>query len=149
MVDHCQRLEKQVPLASSKDDALETALLAAELSMKALKLADDPSIRKLMNNKVKSLLDEAERIKTTGIWKVVNDAVKSSGDGVGEIDVSKLKLLEEPVSTRRLTTAEEILLLKASKLNGFKFVPWKDPPPDTEFEIKEGEVPFRYVRCLI
>lgn len=112
--------------------------------MQALKLADDPATAKLITLKIKSLLDEAERIKTTGFWTLPAHPTSSeTNKHLTDVDISKLKKLNEPVSTRKLTTAEEILLLKASKLNGFKFPPWKGPPLDADFVLKDDQVRFR------
>jgi calpain-7 len=55
---------------------------------------------------------------------------------------TRIKRLVEPVSTRIVTTTEQILLLRGSKLNGFTFPPWKGPPGDEEFAIKDGDQPF-------
>lgn len=51
--------------------------------------------------------------------------------------------LREPVSTRVLPIAEKVLLLHASKLNGFKFPPWPGSPNPEEFEIQDGQEPFK------
>jgi hypothetical protein len=51
--------------------------------------------------------------------------------------------LRQPVSTRILPIAEKLLLLHASKLNGFKFPPWPGSPKPEEFEIQDGEEPFK------
>ncbi|KAF2429597.1 cysteine proteinase [Tothia fuscella] len=53
-----------------------------------------------------------------------------------------VKRLIEPVSKREITRSEHILLLQGSKLNGFKFPPWKEPPNAQEFELGVGEAPF-------
>lgn len=50
--------------------------------------------------------------------------------------------LREPVSARVLPVAEKVLLLHASKLNGFKFPPWTGPPKPEEFDLDGGE-PFK------
>lgn len=51
--------------------------------------------------------------------------------------------LREPVSARVLPVAEKVLLLHASKLNGFKFPPWTGPPKPEEFDLNDGEEPFK------
>lgn len=117
--------------------------------MRALKLSKDKHSRGVMSAKVQSLLEEAERIKFSDDWKpretlLTNPEAKLDSD-YGAVDISKIKKLREPVSTRILTKAEEILLLKASKLNGFKFPPWKNPPLDSDFELHHGEQLFMYV----
>ncbi|KAL1306007.1 hypothetical protein AAFC00_004138 [Neodothiora populina] len=107
--------------------------------MKALKLADDPIIRKSINAKVKSLLDDAERIKSSPDWTPGQTQPTANGAGREEIDVATIKNLAEPVSTRVLTKAEDILLLRTSKLNGFKFPPWKGSPSNSDFLRANGE----------
>lgn len=51
--------------------------------------------------------------------------------------------LKEPVSARVLPVAEKVLLLHASKLNGFKFPPWTGPPKPEEFDPDDGGEPFK------
>jgi hypothetical protein len=51
--------------------------------------------------------------------------------------------LREPKSTRVLPVAEKTLLWRASQLNGFKFPPWDGPPKPGEFEIQDGQEPFK------
>jgi calpain-7 len=46
---------------------------------------------------------------------------------------SHIRRLPEPVSTRKRTKKEEIVLLKASVIDGFKCPPWDRPPVSTEF----------------
>ncbi|KAL8991111.1 MAG: hypothetical protein Q9177_000399 [Variospora cf. flavescens] len=47
--------------------------------------------------------------------------------------------LKEPLSTRTLSTREQILLLQASKLHGCRFPPWEDLPAASEFELGEAQ----------
>lgn len=51
--------------------------------------------------------------------------------------------LREPVSSRVLPVAEKVLLLHASKLNGYKFPPWSGPPKLDEFHLEDGQEPFK------
>jgi calpain-7 len=128
----------------SKDDALRIALAAAELSIQALRLTKDPDVRRNMSADASALLSEAERIKHDDGWdqkKSPSTALDHSPKG---LHVSQFLKLKEPISTRLTTRTEEILLLKASKLNGFKFPPWKGEPKDSEFELKDGDRPFLY-----
>lgn len=57
----------------------------------------------------------------------------------------KVAQLKVPVSTRRRARKEEIILLKSSAVHGFKFPPWEDNPPFTEFEKRGDTERFRYV----
>lgn len=140
-----QKLQDALLLAPTKDAALEIALSAAELSMRALKLAKDPATRKSMSTKVKSLLEQAEQIKRDDCWQPKPKSTVVKPFHVEFPNASAIKKLEEPVSLRQQSTAEKILLMKASQLNGFKFPPWQRPPADTEFNLGPGETPFQYV----
>jgi hypothetical protein len=65
---------------------------------------------------------------------------------VSVTDPMQVKSLRRPVSTRQLSKKEQIILLKASKINGFVFPPWKDPPVSSEFDDEAD--PFMYVSFL-
>ena len=132
-----QKLQNEYPHATCKEAALELALSAVELSIKALKLAKDPFAKSSMNFTVKTLLEDAERIKHDPSWTPQPSSSADARLRQETHNVSKVKKLIEPKSTRSLTKKEEILLLKASFLNGFKFPPWKKPPSASEFELGE------------
>lgn len=143
--------------------------------MKFLKLASNPEQKVQLRETCKSLLDEAERIKTAETFSTrssdllidlsspkgsparrstslpfrtadVTSSVKPQATHTRGSPVKKSAAtdldLNLPVSRRRLTKQEEILLLKASKLNGFTFPPWRDVPNLTEFELGTDGVPF-------
>lgn len=55
---------------------------------------------------------------------------------------SQIYRLREPISSRELSKREEIILLKASVVNGFKFPPWTKDPPADEFATRDGEGQF-------
>ncbi|CAO2656274.1 Nn.00g050770.m01.CDS01 [Neocucurbitaria sp. VM-36] len=55
---------------------------------------------------------------------------------------SHIHRLAEPVSSRKRSKREDIILLKASMVNGFKCPPWKENPSTTEFSSQEGVEPF-------
>jgi calpain-7 len=55
---------------------------------------------------------------------------------------SHLRRLAEPVSTRKRAKKEEIILLKASVIDGFKCPPWDRPPMSTEFVLNHQSEPF-------
>jgi len=44
-----------------------------------------------------------------------------------------------PKSTRELTTAEKVIILRASKIHGKLFPPWDHPPGPDAFVMKDGE----------
>lgn len=145
---NAERLADQVPRASTKDEALEIARNAAEASLKALALVNDSSEKARYRTRVEQLLGEAERIKHSNDWRKAINA-SSSPFNDPSIDASKVRLLNEPVSTRELSRREQIILLKAGFLNGVKFPPWTGEPSPSEFELKDGEDLFVYVslRC--
>ena len=58
----------------------------------------------------------------------------------------RVRKLAPPVSTRKLTKKEQILLLKASVVHGFKCPPWDANPASSEFALSEGAEIFTYVR---
>lgn len=76
-------------------------------------------------------LDEAQRIKSISEWVPRP-----------EIDVTNAPKLVEPKSNRKLATSEQILLLKASHLNGFKFPPWTNAPRESDFQLTDGQEQF-------
>lgn len=56
--------------------------------------------------------------------------------------------LREPLSTRTLSTREQIIILEASKLHGCRFPPWVASPEASEFELGEAQSLFVYVRYI-
>lgn len=51
---------------------------------------------------------------------------------------SQIRRLAEPVSSRKRSKREDIILLKASVVNGFKCPPWDKTPASDEFLAREG-----------
>lgn len=49
----------------------------------------------------------------------------------------KIRRLKEPKSSRKFAKKEEIIFLKSSVFNKFKFPPWKDDPSSTEFVLRQ------------
>lgn len=56
---------------------------------------------------------------------------------------SHIHRLIEPRSTRMRSRKEEIILLKASVVNGFKCPPWEKIPGPAEFTLQDGQELFR------
>lgn len=145
----------QLPRSSNKDEALEIAIKAAETSMQALKLAQDPDEKAKLSTRVKQLLKEAETIKSSRDWRTAigsssPSTQRDNGNGNDTtVTSSKTRVLKEPQSTRKLPKSEQILLLKAGFLNGFKFPPWTIPPDPGEFELNHGEDMFLYVSLTL
>ncbi|OCL06721.1 cysteine proteinase [Glonium stellatum] len=51
---------------------------------------------------------------------------------------TRIRKLMEPASVRIFSKKEEIILLRASKLNGFTFPPWRAAPDSAEFTLADG-----------
>ena len=99
--------------------------------MKALKLASVQKDKHALDAKCKEWLTRAEKIKESKDWQ--------AAARLHDRTVPEPRL---PVSTRKLTTREEIILLEGAKLNGFIFPPWSSPPGSDEFKREDGESPF-------
>lgn len=135
------RYERQVAASSSREEALELAIRAAETSMRALNLVSDPKERIKYSTRAQQLMRRAEHIKRNGEWR--NPA--PTAPPLSPLRPDQVRLLTEPVNSRELPRKEKVLLLKASFLNGVKFPPWDGLPADSEFERKPGEPLFTYV----
>ncbi|KAF4556147.1 Calpain family cysteine protease-like protein [Elsinoe fawcettii] len=130
-------LDGALQRASSKDDALDIVFTEAEKAMGRLKLCKDPVSKKASSQQVQSLLDRAEQIKTTGTWRPSH---RISVFGVDlPNNAAKPRQLREPISTRQFSKTEQIIILKASYVNGSKFPPWQGTPDASEFNPKPGE----------
>lgn len=102
---------------------LDAAINAAELYMQALRLADNLDDKERLDTKTKGLIFKAEQIKKLG------------EDGDRHATPMSRSRVEHPVSSRKLTTRENIILLEGSKLNGTLFKPWTTAPLPSEFEL--------------
>ena len=127
--------------------------------MRALKIATDREQKSDMTSRCQTLLTEAERIKTITQWPLtpaVTPGLASSPaaspptlrretEAIGTPTPTRVKQLAEPVSSREVSKAEQIILLKSSKLNGFTFPPWQGAPEPDEFVLGQGAEAFRCV----
>jgi len=107
--------------------SLEATITAAELYMQALRLTDNAAEKRRLDAKTKELIAKAERLKKLG------DNEGQSARSAGR------SRAQPPLSTRKLTTRENIILLEGSKLNGAVFKPWTTPPAIDEFLLKDGQ----------
>ncbi len=105
--------------AQTKEDALNNAILAVELYMKATRLASSEPEKARLRAKCDQLLSRAEEIKQVAQWPPKENPKTS---------------LKAPVSERTITRHEEIILLEGSKLHGFIFPQWKSDPDEFVFE---------------
>ncbi|GAB7363312.1 hypothetical protein MBLNU230_g3593t1 [Neophaeotheca triangularis] len=133
MVQEADFLSTRIPQARSRDEALENAIKAAELSMQALKLATNPTQKQQQSTRVSKLLAEAERIKHSDEWRL-SSTHENNEDSLS----ATVRELKEPLSSRELSKAEQIIIYKASYLNRFTFPPWTKPPDPSEFELEES-----------
>lgn len=107
--------------------------------MKARRLAVVPKDKQTLDAKCTEWLTRAEKIKDAKNWQ---PAAASGGvDGMSTLSRSL-----PPVSTRKLATREEIILLESAKLNGFIFPPWSNAPKLEEFQQSDGQTSFLYVK---
>ncbi|KAF2685818.1 cysteine proteinase [Lentithecium fluviatile CBS 122367] len=60
--------QSQLQTAATKNEALNCAINAADNLMKALKLSSDPDEKKELKARFTSVVDAADRIKTTKVW---------------------------------------------------------------------------------
>jgi calpain-7 len=128
--------------SKSRAEALENAINAADTSMRALKLADNPIDRSQLSRRVTQLLQEAEQIKRNSDWRPTGQDSPAFDDANGRAAFIASREFKEPTSSRTLPRSEQILVLKASILNGAKYPPWtKEPSPD-EFTLEDGEQPY-------
>lgn len=145
-----ERLASQLPQSSSKDEALEIAIKAAETSMRALKLLSDPTEKAHYTARARALMLEAEQIKNSADWREVIQQRPEIRKSTPPRSAGPVRVLKEPVSTRELPTREKIIKLKSGFLNGVKFPEWTGPPVVSEFALKDGEGLFVYVSlCLL
>lgn len=128
--------------SKSRSEALEIAINAVDTSMRALKLADNPIDRSQLSRRVKQLLQEAEQIKTNNDWKPLSHDSPGFSDASGRDVYIEAREFKEPLNSRELPRSEQILLLRASMLNGVKFPPWTSEPTQDEFALGSDEQPF-------
>ncbi len=126
-----QSIEKTIPSKTSTNANLEAAIKSAELYLQALRLVDKPSDRKRLDAKCKELLGQAEKLKQ-----------RQDGSSKPVSMVLQKEKLRVPLSSRKLSTRENIIILEGSKLNGFIFKPWTSAPSADEFSLQNGQEPF-------
>lgn len=112
--------------------------------MQALKITDDAAVKKDLNSNIKQLLSQAETIKASPAWKSSLLSSTDPAETASSPSIPKIKGLKIPRSSRQLSTAEKIIILKASTLNGYKFPPWQQDPLTSEFKPDENGQLFTY-----
>lgn len=130
-----------------KNEGLKAAIEAAERCMRALKAAPNEDQKTQLDEKCRALLEQAERIKLSISLESFDKDLGHAATGQDSSSEFGAKLTE-PLSSRQLSTREQIILLEGSKLNGFVFPPWKTRPDPGEFELRDGDHRFLYVKHI-
>lgn len=112
--------------------------------MRLLKVATDDQGKKDLSRKCRDLLGKAEQIKAAETWLHCVHG-ESCGFSIANSNSSATVEVTEPSQKRTLSTREQIILLKGSKLYGSLFPPWASPPSPLEFELPTEESPYMYV----
>ncbi|KUJ12683.1 cysteine proteinase [Mollisia scopiformis] len=100
----------------TKEEALENAIRAVELYMRAAEHASSGEEKSRLRGKCKQLLSRAEEIKKSTKWSPKPK--------------SRPPVLE---SKRSISKREEVILLESSRLHGFIFPQWKSDPDESIF----------------
>ena len=150
-----QSLEARINGASSNDERLRLAIEAAELALKAIKLAAAGRAKESMREKASDLLRQAEAFKkgqngplqelpvrtktSTPLldpqFASPKDTTRWAGSLASRTTNGETKL---PKSRRELAKSEQILLMRGSKLNGCKFPPFGATPNAHDFLLEPG-----------
>lgn len=112
--------------------------------MRRMNLAKTAEEKNRLDQEARLLLKTAESLKNE-IESRSTVGLTTSKQAMTVASPGTVLKLQDPISTRTLTTREQIILLEGSKLHGFVFPPWKESPSDSEFELKPGEPRFKYV----
>lgn len=99
--------------------ALNHAIAAAELFMKAANGASTPTDKARLQRKCQDLITLAEKLKQC-----------PRVDTVAAVE----RRLGHPRVVRDIPTSEKTILLRGSHLHGSKFPPWNSDPDPKEFE---------------
>ncbi|KAI1133056.1 PALB protein [Nemania abortiva] len=113
-----QEHERLASTCSGKE-ALDHAIAAAELYMKAARQSTSPVDKKRMNRKCEELILKAESLKKSS----------QATDSVSIIE-RRLKL---PRQVREIPTSEKNILYRNSRLHGNTFPPWESDPDPAYF----------------
>ncbi|KAM3070820.1 cysteine protease [Clarireedia jacksonii] len=98
--------------------------------MKALRQVSNEVDKARITRKCNQLIVKAEEIKKSSTWPPQNS------DAFSRV----------PVSERRLSKHEELIILEGSRLHGFIFPPWTSEPDDSVFQPSSVDAPiYKYV----
>ncbi|KAI0526608.1 PALB protein [Xylaria bambusicola] len=125
-------LQEHERLASSSSgkEALDHAIAAAELYMKAAQQSNSPLDKKRLNRKCEEMVLKAESLKKPS----------RTADSVSSVK-TRLKV---PRQVRQIPASEEIILYRNSRLHGHTFPPWDADPDPTYFhgDVYSDPAPF-------
>ncbi|KAI1106862.1 cysteine proteinase, partial [Jackrogersella minutella] len=111
--------EREALISKSRGkEALDHAIAAAELYMKAAQAASSSEEKTRLTKKCHSLISKAEDLKKL-----------SQAGGVSMVE----KRLKLPRQTRQIPKSEQAILLRGSRLHGNLFPPWESDPDPKEF----------------
>ncbi|KAI1457095.1 cysteine proteinase [Annulohypoxylon moriforme] len=114
--------EREALVSSTRGKAaLDHAIAAAELYMKAAQTASSPEEKTRLTKKCQSLVSKAEDLK-------------KSGQPGGTTSIAAVeKRLKLPRQARQIPKSEQAILLRSSRLHGNVFPPWESDPEPKEF----------------
>ncbi|KAI1772454.1 cysteine proteinase [Hypoxylon cercidicola] len=115
------RAKEQEALVSKTNgkEALDHAIAAAELYMKAASATSSQHEKSRLTKKCQAMLTTAENLKRSN----------QAGGSVAAVE----KRLKLPRQTRQIPISEQNILLRGSKLHGNIFPPWDSDPDPKEF----------------
>lgn len=113
-------------LKSGPKDALEHAIKAAELYMKAALGAKVPAERLRLQGKLEEVITLGEYLKASSVGPPI-----------------------PPAQAREISPREKVVLLQSSKLHGDSFLPWLEAHSSPNvFSLKPGQRAHRCVRSF-
>ena len=108
--------------------------------MDLLKISSDPQEKKKLQQACSNHIDQAEWLKKSSFIPTEGGGRTASQTPVSS--PSSLRVLKAPVSSRVLSTAERIILLRGSSLHGCVFPAWTTNPIQNEFRLANGDEKF-------
>lgn len=127
-------------MARSTDrEALNHAITAADLYMKAAHEAISPTDRSRLRRKCAGLISLAEKLKSSP---------KTASPSLAQPTVATITSTSNPsCHVRHVPSNERTILLRSSRLHGNIFPPWQAEPGVDNFSLSQGQKVFSYV-CI-
>ncbi|KAF6836067.1 palb protein [Colletotrichum plurivorum] len=123
MADLLPQEEEALMAESTGNEALNHAIAAADLYMKAAGSAKSQADRTRLTRKCKGLVTYAEQLKASLSSVAVTPAAATTPSGC---------------HVRQIPSAERTILLRSSRLHGNIFPPWQSNPSDSIFVLSDG-----------